>query len=148
MGIFSRNLIVHNYYALDKKSCLEEMVEFLFKNEIIDSIDDFFEAIMKRENLMSTGIGKKLAIPHARSKIVKKLKIAVYVLDNELEYNSIDGEAVKVIFMIAVPEDKKEEYIKVLSGISNFLRIDENREMLFNAKTEDKIFNILKGINI
>jgi mannitol/fructose-specific phosphotransferase system IIA component (Ntr-type) len=103
---------------------------------------------MKRENLMSTGIGKKLAIPHARSKIVKKLKIAVYVLDNELEYNSIDGEAVKVIFMIAVPEDKKEEYMKVLSVISNFLRIDENREMLFNAKTEDKIFNILKGINI
>ena len=50
--------------------------------------------------------------------------------------------------MIAVPEDKKEEYMKVLSGISNFLRVDENREKLFNAKTKDDIFEMLKGIKI
>ncbi len=61
MGIFSRNLIVQNYYALDKKSCLEDMVEFLFENEIIVSVDSFFKLIMERENLMTTGIGKKVA---------------------------------------------------------------------------------------
>ena len=70
------------------------------------------------------------------------------MLDNELEFNSVDGEDVKVIFMIAVPEDKKEEYMKVLSGISNFLRVDENREKLFNAKTKNDIFEMLKGIKI
>ncbi len=148
MGIFSRDLIVQNYYALDKKSCLEEMVEFLFKNSVIVSVDNFFKAIMERENLMTTGIGKKVAIPHARSNLVKEINIAVYLLDNELEFNSVDGEDVKVIFMIAVPEDKKEEYMKVLSGISNFLRVDENREKLFNAKTKDDIFEMLKGIKI
>ena len=120
MGIFSRDLIVQNYYALDKKSCLEEMVEFLFKNGAIV----------------------------ARSNLVKEINIAVYLLDNELEFNSVDGEDVKVIFMIAVPEDKKEEYMKVLSRISNFLRVDENREKLFNAKTKDDIFEMLKGIKI
>ena len=148
MGIFSRDLIVLNYYALDKKSCLEEMVEFLFKNGAIVSVDNFFKAIMERENLMTTGIGKKVAIPHARSNLAKEINIAVYVLDNELEFNSVDGEDVKVIFMIAVPEDKKEEYMKVLSGISNFLRVDENREKLFKAKTKDEIFKILEGIKI
>lgn len=148
MRIFSRNLIVQNYYALDKKSCLEDMVEFLYKNEVIVSVDDFFKAIMERENLMTTGIGKNVAIPHARSNLVKEIHIAVYVLDNELEFDSVDGEDVKVIFMIAVPEDKKEEYMKVLSGISNFLRVDENREKLFKAKTKDGIFNILKGMKI
>ncbi len=148
MSIFSRDLIVLNYYALDKKSCLEEMVEFLYKNEVIVSVDDFFKAIMERENLMTTGIGRKVAIPHARSDIVKEMNIAVYVLDNELEFNSVDGEAVKVIFMIAVPENKKDEYMKVLSGISNFLRVDEKREKLFNAKTKDEIFKILEGIKI
>ena len=148
MGIFSRDLIVQNYYALDKKSCLEEIVEFLYENEVIVSADDFFKAIMERENLMTTGIGRKIAIPHARSNLVKEINIAVYVLDNELEFNSVDGEAVKVIFMIAVPEDKKEEYMKILSGISNFLRVDENREMLFNAKTKNEIFEILEGIKI
>ena len=70
------------------------------------------------------------------------------MLDNELEFNSVDGEAVKVIFMIAVPENKKDEYMKVLSGISNFLRIDENREKLFIAKTKDELFGILEEIKI
>jgi len=148
MGIFLRDLIVWNYYALDKKSCLEEMVEFLYKNNVIISTDDFFKAIMEREKLMTTGIGKNVAIPHARSNLVKEIHIAVYVLDNELDFNSVDGEDVKIIFMIAVPEDKKEEYMKVLSGISNFLRVDENREDLFNAKTKDDIFKILEGIKI
>ncbi len=148
MRIFSRDLIVLNYYALDKKSCLEEMVEFLYKNDVILSADNFFKAIMEREKLMTTGIGRKVAIPHARSPIVKEIHIAVYVLDNELEFNSVDGEDVKVIFMIAVPEAKKDEYMKVLSGISNFLRVDENREKLFNAKTKDEIFETLEGIKV
>jgi len=148
MGIFSRDLIVQNYYAFDKKSCLEEMVEFLYKNDVIVSTNDFFRAIMERENLMTTGIGRKVAIPHARSNLVKELNIAVYVLDNELPFNSVDDEDVKVIFMIAVPENAKEEYMKVLSGISNFLRVDENRELLFNAKTKDELFAILKEIEV
>jgi mannitol/fructose-specific phosphotransferase system IIA component (Ntr-type) len=79
---------------------------------------------------------------------VKEINIAVYVLDNELEFNSVDDENVKVIFMIAVPENKKEEYMKVLSGISNFLRVDENREVLFNAKSKDELFEILEEIKI
>ncbi|NQT65310.1 MAG: PTS sugar transporter subunit IIA [FCB group bacterium] len=148
MGIFSHDLIVLNYYALDKKSCLEDMVEFLYKNDVIVSADNFFKAIMEREKLMTTGIGRKVAIPHARSPIVKEIHIAVYVLDNELEFNSVDGEDVKVIFMLAVPEAKKDEYMKVLSGISNFLRVDGNREKLFNAKTKDEIFEILEGIKV
>ena len=148
MGIFSRNLIVQDYYALDKKSCLEDMVEFLFENEIIVSVDAFFKLIMERENLMTTGIGKNVAIPHARSDLVKEMKLVVYVLDNELEFNSVDDEAVKVIFMIAIPENKKDEYMKVLGGISNFLRVDENREKIFNAATKDEIFEILERIKI
>lgn len=148
MGIFSRDLIVQNYYAIDKKSCLEEMVEFLYENGIVHSAENFFKAIMERENLMTTGIGRKVAIPHARSHFVKEIKIAVYVLDNELEFNSVDDEAVKVIFMIAVPEEKKEEYMQILSSISNFLRKDENRDKLFSADTQEELFAILEEIEI
>jgi len=148
MGIFTQDLIVQNYYAIDKKSCLEEMVEFLFEKGVISSSEDFFKAIMERENLMSTGIGRNVAIPHARSDLVKEIKIAVYVLDNELDFNSVDDEAVKVIFMIAVPEEKKNEYMKLLSNISNFLRSDENREKLFSAKTKEELLKILEEIKI
>lgn len=148
MGIFSKDLIVQNYYAIDKKSCLEEMAEFLFEQGVILSSENFFKAIMERENLMSTGIGKNIAIPHARSDLVREIKIAVYVLDNELEFDSADDESVKVLFMIAVPEERKNEYMNILSSISNFLRMDENRNKLFGANTKEELFDILEEIEI
>jgi fructose-specific phosphotransferase system IIA component len=144
MDIFSIDLIKINYFALDKKSCIQEMAEFLFKKGVITSLDAFLEAIFERENLMSTGIGRGVAIPHARSSVVTKLKIALYTLENELEYNSIDGEPVKIIFMIAVPESMKQEYMKVLSLISNFCKEEENRKKLIHSKSEKEAMEILQ----
>ena len=144
MDIFSIDLIKINYYALDKKSCIQEMAEFLFEKGVITSLDAFLEAIFERENLMSTGIGRGIVIPHARSSVVSKLKIALYTLENELEYKSIDGEPVKIIFMIAVPESMKQEYMKVLSLISNFCKEEENREKLIHSKSEKETMEILQ----
>ena len=147
MKIFSPDLIKLNYYALDKKSCLSDMVEFLHKKDVISSMEKFLNEILERENLMSTGIGRKIAIPHARSKAVKELKIGVYLLDNELDFNSIDGEQVKIIFMIAVPEMMKDEYMKILSSISNFSREEENRRRLLASSSPEEVYELLKGIN-
>ena len=145
--MFSLDLIKLNYYALDKKSCLREMVEFLYDKKVILSPENFLNEILERENLMSTGIGRKVAIPHARSMAVKELKIGVYLLDNELDFNSIDGEPVKIVFMIAVPEMMKDEYMKVLSSISNFFRNEENRMRLLDCSSAEEVYKILKGIN-
>ncbi len=146
MKIFSKDLIKLNYYALDKKSCLEEMVEFLFENEVIFSRERFFDSILTREKMMSTGIGKKLAIPHARSEAVKELTIAVYLLQNELEFDAIDDEPVKIILMIAVPENMKEKYMLVLSAISNFFQDIENYRKLLNCNSNEEAVNLLRTI--
>jgi nitrogen PTS system EIIA component len=147
-SIFSPDLIKVKYYALDKKSCLMEMAEFLFENAIISDLQVFTKAIYDREALMSTGIGRGVAIPHARTDVANKLKIAVYLLDNDLEFDSIDGDNVKIIFMIAVPSEQKDEYMKVLSAVSNFFRSDENRKKLLDSKSEHEIYNTLKEIKI
>ena len=147
MKLFSPDLIKLNYYALDKKSCLTEMVEFLYKKKVILSPEKFMNEILEREKLMSTGIGRKIAIPHARSMAVKELKIGVYLLDNELDFNSIDGEPVKIIFMIAVPEMMKDEYMKVLSSISNFFRDEENGMRLLTCSSPEEVCKLLKGIS-
>jgi len=148
MELFSEDLIKIGYYALDKKSCLSEMTEFLAEKGIIASYEDFFQAIIERESLMSTGIGKGVAIPHTRHQIVNEFKILVYLLDNELDFDAIDGEPVKMIFMIAVPEEKKEEYMKVLSSISNFLREEENRRKLLESNDKKEMYKILKGMEL
>ena len=74
MGVFSLDLIKLNYYALDKKSLLTEMVEFVVEKKIVQDEQSFLMAVLDRENLMSTGIGKNVAIPHARGSFVKELE--------------------------------------------------------------------------
>lgn len=147
MRVFEKELIKYKHYALDKKSCLNEMVEHLHECGIIDSPDIFFKLIMEREKMMSTGIGRQVAIPHARSDTVLSMKIAAYLLDNELEFEAIDELPVKIILMIAVPESMKEAYMKVLSAISNFFRIDDNRNRILQAASLDELWEILEELN-
>ena len=147
MEVFEKSLVKFRYYALDKKSCLNEMVEHLHEEGVVKDPERFFKAILEREKLMSTGIGRGVAIPHARSDAVQELKIAAYLLDNELDFDSIDGQPVKIIFMIAVPEDMKEAYMKVLSAISNFFRKDENRSRIIKVVSLEEFWVILQELD-
>ncbi|MBN2461794.1 MAG: PTS sugar transporter subunit IIA [Candidatus Cloacimonetes bacterium] len=146
MKIFSQDLIKLNYYALDKKSCLREMVELLAEQGVVVDNGLFLNAILEREKLMSTGIGRGIAIPHARGKVVAQFKIAIYLLENKLDFDSIDGEPVSVIFMIAVPDNMKEEYIRVLSLISNFCKDQQKVEKLFNAGNALEVYEMMQRI--
>ncbi|MBN1326900.1 MAG: PTS sugar transporter subunit IIA [Candidatus Cloacimonetes bacterium] len=147
MDIFEKELIRINHLALDKKSCLQEMAELLSDKEIITSLKGFMQAILERENLMSTGIGHGVAIPHARSPWVDQLKVVLFILRDDLDFASIDGEPVRIIFMIAVPENRKQEYIKLLSNISNFCKELANRDFLLNSNNIEEIYQILTGIS-
>ena len=146
MKVLLPKLVKLNYFALDKKSCLNEMAEFLFENGVISNLESFLETILERESLMSTGIGRQIAIPHGRSAVVQELRIAIYLLDNELEFESIDGEPVRIVIMIAVPEGMKEEYMKLLSSISNFFREEVNRDEMLKCKTEEQVYELFKRI--
>ncbi len=148
MKSFSPELIKLDYFALDKKSCLMDMAEFLFEKGVISSLDNFLEILMERENIMSTGIGRGVAIPHGRSNSVNELKILTFVLKNELEFDSIDDEPVRIVFMIAVPDNMKQVYMKVLSQISNFCQKKENLENIFTCSNEQEVYSILKQFEV
>lgn len=148
MDIFSTELVKTHYYAFDKKSLLREMVELLSEKEIISDEEGFLQAIFARENLMSTGIGKQVAIPHARHISIKELKIAVFQLDNEIDFDAIDKKTVKLVMMICIPDAMKKEYMQVLGKISNFFQSEDNRRKLFSAESSDEVITILKGIEI
>lgn len=148
MESFSPELIKLNYFALDKKSCLTDMAEFLFQKGVISSLDEFFDVLMERESIMSTGIGRGVAIPHGRSSKVNELKILVYILKNELDFDSIDDSPVRIVFMIAVPDHMKQEYMKVLSQIANFCQKMENLDDIFACENRKEVFEVLKRMNL
>lgn len=146
MAIFSEDLIRIGINIESKTELLVSMVHMLHANKAIDSIDRFKNAIFGREEIMSTGIGKGIALPHGRDICVSELKVAVCILGKPIEFDSLDQEPVQIVFMIAVPQAAGKQYMRVLSSISHFTREEEHRQMMLTCQSEQELSNILKEI--
>lgn len=148
MNIFSQELIKIVKDRISKVDCIEEMVNLLHEQEIIDSGDEFFASVMEREKMMSTGIGRMIAIPHARHTAVREMKSVVFLLDKPIDFDALDNQLVKVVFLFAVPLYMGKDFVKIIGGISNFVRLEKNRELIFNCKHNEELFEILKRIKL
>lgn len=122
-----------------KAECLEYMCSLLAQSDCLSSQQRFLDAVQGREDIMTTGIGRKVAIPHARDLSVNCLKAAVCLLREPLDFQSVDDLPVQVIFMIAIPQTAGKEYMKVLRAISEYLRDDTKRQALLNSKNSAEL---------
>lgn len=147
MEIFQEKLIFFGYVADNKKEMLFSMCKLLREKGIIDNKEAFFAKVMEREDIMSTGVGMGLAMPHGRSEAALSLSTAVFCLEKPLEYDAIDGEPVKIVMLTAVPTDRNKDYIKSLQAISFFYQNEENRKQLLEAKNARELYKLLQGIN-
>ena len=151
MGIFTPDLIVIGWETdrqsiSEKKQCLRSMVNLLADRGVAVQQDKIFDKLMEREEIMSTGIGNKIAIPHIRDDAIRFFKAVIYLLDKEIDFNSIDGKKVRLIICFAVPKDSGASYMKLLSKVSEFLRNPANRSQVFNEKTKEGIYNVFRRL--
>jgi fructose-specific phosphotransferase system IIA component len=123
-----------------KSDCLNYMATMLSDSGCLSFPDRFLAAVKGREEIMSTGIGRGIAIPHARDLTVSCLRIAVCMIHKEIDWVSVDDLPVRLVFMIAVPQSSNQDYMKILRSLSEFLRREENRETLFNALNEGDLY--------
>lgn len=109
-------------------------------SEVYPDIDPqhFFTDIMKRENDLSTGIGNHIAIPHAFAESAQKIHL-LFATHKCIEYESLDGKPVKIIFMLAIPPDENKLYASFLMKASQLMRTRELREALIKAKSSKEI---------
>ena len=124
----------------NKNACLQYMANLLSESGCLSFPDRFLAAVKGREEIMSTGIGKGIAIPHARDLTVSCLRIAVCLVKQDLDFSSVDNLPVHLVFMIAVPQSSNQDYMKILRSLSEFLRREENRETLLQAKDERYLY--------
>ena len=137
------NAIILDLKAKEKVEAIKELSAVLIQQSFIIDSDEFFTAILKRENLESTGIGSGVAIPHARTKGVKNIVLAFGRSSNGVDFSSLDGKSSHLIFLIAAPEEKKSEYIITLARLSKILRNEEVRVRLNRVKTPDEVLSII-----
>ena len=131
-----------------KEEIIKEIAQLFVKSGVLESedLEEFVREINEREKLTPTGMQVGIAIPHARTPLVRKLSLALGISDEGADFESMDGEPSKLIFMIAAPEDTKKEHLDLLAEISKLTYEEELIEQMENVETIEEIFEKLKNI--
>ncbi len=129
-----------------KAECLDFLVNMLSETGCLSFPDRFAAAVKGREEIMSTGIGREVAIPHARDLTVSCLRVAVVKINSPLEFVSVDDKPVRLVFMIAVPQNSNQEYMKILRSLSEYLRQDSKRNEILSSQSEKELFGYVHEI--
>ena len=141
-----KDAIVPDLHATTKESVIREMVESLrgagyFKGT---EPEEIVKAILKRELLGSTGIGRGVAIPHTKHASVDKLVGTVALSKNGVAFDSLDGEPVHVFVLLISPQDRPGDHLRALENVSRSLRDDIFVRSLRAASTRDMIWGLLE----
>ncbi len=118
----------------DKNELLNYATKECFKAGLIDSEEEFLKSLIKREEEITTAIGKQIAIPHAIGSFVKESFVYFIRLKHPIDFNAIDNEKVRMFFVIGTSENKKDEHLKVLSRIAKLLLDNDKKFNFFNIR--------------
>ncbi len=130
--------------AHTKEDVLRELVQVISNGDGGEGSEELLRAVREREAVLSTGIGNGVAIPHGKSSMVSDLVMAAGRTAEPVEFDSLDGKPVQLLFMLIGPETAAGPHIKALSRISRLIRRDTVRETLVNARTPEEFYQSLK----
>jgi nitrogen PTS system EIIA component len=141
----AREAIIPELKATTKEGVIREMVEGLKAAGYVKGGDseDIVKAILKRELLGSTGIGRGVAIPHTKHSSVDRLIGTVAISPHGVGFESLDGEPVHVFVLLISPQDRPGDHLRALENVSRSLRDDGFVRSLRHATTRDVIWNLL-----
>ena len=141
--LLDKNSISLNAAPADKKETLDLAVELMAKSGKLSDVEKYREQVYAREEESTTGIGEGIAIPHGKCDAVKTPGLAAMVIKNGVEYESLDGEPVTLLFLIAAPNTKDNVHLDVLSKLSVMLMDENFTTSLRNAKSVDEFLQII-----
>jgi len=129
--------------SADKEGALREMAALVAEAPEVENPERLLEAIFEREQIMSTGIGLGIAIPHAKIPQVKEFVVALGKATRPIEFQSLDGKPVDFIVLIAGPDDQQERYLQLLARITLKLKDAAVRRTLAGASDTNAILQAL-----
>lgn len=127
----------------DKKATLDMAVELMAKSGKLLDVEQYRAQVYAREEESTTGIGEGIAIPHGKCDAVKTPGLAAMVIKNGVDYDSLDGEPVTLLFLIAAPNTKDNVHLDVLSKLSVMLMDENFTASLRNAKSVEEFLQII-----
>jgi len=147
MNIFSLlnpETVLPNLEATDKTEVLDKLVSSLEGKVSNGELEKIREAVFEREKIMSTGVGKGLAIPHGKAAGIEQTYAAFAILKDPVDYEAIDDEPVNMVFLLVGPQASNSLHIKMLSRISRLMNNSEFRSRLHECSTAEEIIEQFK----
>lgn len=128
--------------ARNKEGVLRELVELLLAGNG-GAVDEVLAAVLERERQFPTGIGYGVAVPHGKTPALSSLHVVAGTSTTAVPYETLDGEPVRLFFLLAGPESQAGAHVKVLSRISRLVRREPVRARLLDARTPEEFHRSL-----
>ena len=130
----------------EKEAAITELVDLLDTNGLLLNRDVALDAVLTRERMRSTGTGAGIAIPHGKCNAVKELVMAIGIAHGPIEFDSVDGKPVNILFLLVSPIDQTGPHIQALAGISRLMLNEEFRQKLEKASSAEDVYGLLNEI--
>lgn len=141
--LLSKQSISLDLKAQNKMAAIDELVDLVNASGNLSDKEEYKKGIIAREEQSTTGIGEGIAIPHAKTKAVKKACLGAAVSKAGVDYESFDGSLAHLFFMIAAPDGANNTHLEVLSRLSTILMDEDFRKNLMNAKSVDEFLSLI-----
>lgn len=125
-----------------KVDAINELIDLFKKDNRVDDIEKVRSAVLDREKIMSTGVGKGFAIPHGKTNAVKEIVGAFGKVKKGIDYDALDGNPVQLIFLLVGKDNLISTHIKLLSRISRLMNKDDFRQRLVEANDAVEIIKL------
>jgi len=138
-----KEAVVVNNASLEKEDALTGIISKVCESYKISGFEEVYKSVIEREGKLSTGIGLGVAVPHCRIYGIDQIVAGVMLAPKGIDFNSVDGHPVKLIFLIISPMSEIQGHIACLSSISHLVSDEETRQLLISSKNSDELFQII-----
>ena len=144
-SLLKAELILAKQNIVSKKRVLESLSE-VASNKLHCVNEDVYDALLGREKLGSTGIGNGIAIPHCRLESANSTAIIVMSLETPIDFDSIDKQAVDLIFALIVPPHECDQHLSTLAQIAELAQSPQTLDKLRSAQTNEELYKIFDSL--
>ncbi len=129
----------------EKEAVITELIDLLDANGLLSNRDIVLDAVLTRERTQSTGTGAGIAIPHGKCKGVRELVMALGIAHEPIQFGSIDGKPVTILFLLVSPADQTGLHIQALARISRLMLNEQFKATIEKATSAEEVYELMSN---
>lgn len=133
-------------HTTTREETLRALVKAAYEDGSLTDVQPFYQALLRREKVVTTGIGMGVAIPHAKVESLQGFFIVVGILRRGVEWQALDGAPVRLVFMIGGPDNKQKEYLQILSALTTALKEEDRRKKILQASSAEEVLALMQAL--